>query len=110
MQTVLHYFFSTFTFEECLVGVVNQGGDADTAAAIAGSIAGAYYGPAAIPRRWVRKLTPPLRSELARLSNSLFELSPYRQQAARQPALPPRQPAVRAFSPSPPSRPFPVSG
>ena len=36
MQTVFHYLFSTASFEECLVGVVNQGGDADTTGAIAG--------------------------------------------------------------------------
>ena len=37
LQTVLHFFFATRSFEECLVAVVNQGGDADTTAAIAGS-------------------------------------------------------------------------
>ena len=44
LQTVFHYFFGTAHFEECLVGVVNQGGDADTTGAIAGMIAGAFYG------------------------------------------------------------------
>jgi ADP-ribosyl-[dinitrogen reductase] hydrolase len=36
MQTVLHCFFCTGSFEECLVETVNQGGDADTTGAIAG--------------------------------------------------------------------------
>jgi ADP-ribosyl-[dinitrogen reductase] hydrolase len=49
MQTVLHHFFSTRGFEECLVAVVNQGGDADTTGAIAGALAGAYYGPEELP-------------------------------------------------------------
>ena len=56
LQTALHFFFATRSFEECLVAVVNQGGDADTTAAIAGAIAGAYHGPEAIPRRWLRRL------------------------------------------------------
>lgn len=34
MQTVLHYFFSTDSFEACLIGVVNQGGDTDTTGAV----------------------------------------------------------------------------
>jgi ADP-ribosyl-[dinitrogen reductase] hydrolase len=51
LRTVLDAFFSTGSFEECLVKTVNRGGDADTAGAIAGAIAGARYGLAAIPRR-----------------------------------------------------------
>ncbi len=35
LQTVFHYLFTTASFEECLVGIVNQGGDADTTGAIA---------------------------------------------------------------------------
>ena len=34
----------------------NLGDDADTVAAIAGQIAGAHYGYAAIPERWLRVL------------------------------------------------------
>ena len=75
LTTVLHFLFSTRSFEECVVGVVNQGGDADTTGAIAGAIAGAYYGPEEIPRRWVRKLEKGLVAELAALSERLVELS-----------------------------------
>ena len=76
MQTVLHYFFTTRTFEDCLVGTVNQGGDADTAGAIVGAIAGAYYGIEAIPSRWVKKLSPVLVDELRELSQQLVLSSP----------------------------------
>jgi ADP-ribosyl-[dinitrogen reductase] hydrolase len=41
VQTVLHYFFSTDSFEACLIATVNQGGDADTTGALAGMLAGA---------------------------------------------------------------------
>ena len=76
LQTVLHFAFETRSFEECLVAVVNQGGDADTTAAIAGAIAGAYHGPEAIPRRWLRRLDRRLTDELARLADRLVDLSP----------------------------------
>ena len=76
MQTVLHYFLSTHSFEECLVATVNQGGDADTTGAIVGAIAGAYYGLAQLPRHWVRKLAPALVSEIQDLSGHLVERSP----------------------------------
>ena len=76
MQTVLHYFLSTHSFEECLVATVNQGGDADTTGAIVGAIAGAYYGLAQLPRHWVRKLAPALVSEIGDLSGHLVERSP----------------------------------
>src|SRR5512137_2103014 len=63
MQTVMHFLFTTGSFEECRVGVVNQGGDADTTGAIAGMIAGALYGEAAIPAQWLKRLDPTVRGE-----------------------------------------------
>ncbi|HEY6002986.1 MAG TPA: ADP-ribosyl-[dinitrogen reductase] hydrolase [Anaeromyxobacter sp.] len=76
LRTVLHFFEETRGFEECLVAVVNQGGDADTTGAIAGAIAGAYYGPGELPRRWLRRLDPGVREEVERLSDRLVALSP----------------------------------
>ena len=76
MQTVLHFFFSTSSFEECIVATVNQGGDADTTGAIVGAIAGAYYGLDAIPREWIRKLDPQVRDELDILADQLVDTSP----------------------------------
>ena len=78
MQTVLYHFFRSRTFEECLVNTVNQGGDADTAGAIVGAIAGAYYGLDAIPKRWLKKLDPRVVNELLKLSGSLVLASPLR--------------------------------
>lgn len=76
LRTVLDAFFSTGSFEDCLVKTVNRGGDADTAAAIAGAIAGARYGLPAIPRRWVSALDAGLREELASLAERLVRRSP----------------------------------
>ena len=58
-----------------MVQVVNQGGDADTTGAIAGAIAGAYYGPEEIPRRWVKKLDRSLVAEVERLAVRMVEVS-----------------------------------
>lgn len=76
MQTVLHHLFATRSFEECLVGVVNQGDDADTTGAIAGGIAGAYYGLEAIPRRWLERLDWRVHDEAEVLAERLVQLSP----------------------------------
>ena len=54
IRVVLQAFFETETFEGCLIEVVNRGGDADTTGAIVGMIAGAYYGLAGIPVRWLK--------------------------------------------------------
>jgi ADP-ribosyl-[dinitrogen reductase] hydrolase len=76
MQTVLHHLFATGDFEACLTAVVNQGGDADTTGAIAGAVAGAYYGPEGLPARWLRRLDRGLTAELGRLAQRLVDLSP----------------------------------
>lgn len=76
LQTVLHAFHTTTSFEACLLRTVNQGGDADTTGAIAGAIAGAYYGEEGLPRRWLRRLDPAVREEIVRLSGRLVEMSP----------------------------------
>lgn len=77
LQTVLHYFFSTASFEECLIGVVNQGGDADTTGAIAGMLAGAFYGLEPLPVRWLHKLDRQIKSEIETSSARLIKLSPW---------------------------------
>jgi ADP-ribosyl-[dinitrogen reductase] hydrolase len=77
LQTVFHYLFATGSFEECLVGVVNQGGDADTTGAIAGMIAGAFYGPEEIPTRWLKKLNREVRAAIEAQALGLVKLSPW---------------------------------
>lgn len=75
LQTVFHYIFTTGDFEECLIGVVNQGGDADTTGAIAGMIAGAFYGIDALPQRWLRKLHPEVRRDIINITPQLVKFS-----------------------------------
>jgi ADP-ribosyl-[dinitrogen reductase] hydrolase len=76
MQTVLHFLFKTSSFEECLIAVVNQGGDADTTGAITGMIAGAFYGMSSLPRRWLRRLDRAVRAEVIESANQLVNTAP----------------------------------
>lgn len=52
------YWSNKDTFEESIIGAVNHGGDADTIAAITGSISGAKFGYKNIPTRWIKQLSP----------------------------------------------------
>lgn len=56
LEAALWAFNSTSTFEDALIAAVNLGGDADSIGAVTGQIAGAYYGYAAIPERWIRAI------------------------------------------------------
>jgi ADP-ribosyl-[dinitrogen reductase] hydrolase len=76
LQTVLHAFYTTGALEDCVVKAVNQGGDADTTGAIAGAIAGAYYGEEQLPPRWLKRLDKSVREEIVRLCDRLVDLSP----------------------------------
>jgi ADP-ribosyl-[dinitrogen reductase] hydrolase len=74
VQTVLHTFFSSDSFESCLVKTVNLGGDADTTAAIAGMLAGARYGVGAIPSRWLRRLDRRVHAAIYEQTLTLLDL------------------------------------
>jgi ADP-ribosyl-[dinitrogen reductase] hydrolase len=52
LESALWGLLNTDSFEEALVQVVNLGGDADSAGAVVGALAGAAYGLSAIPERW----------------------------------------------------------
>lgn len=73
MQTVLHHFFYTDSFESCVVETVNCGEDADTTGAIVGMLAGALYGVDAIPKRWLQRLDETVRSEIAFQTTELIK-------------------------------------
>ena len=53
IPTCLYFLLTTDSFEEALTEIINLGGDTDTAGAILGALAGAYYGIDGIPRRWL---------------------------------------------------------
>ncbi len=75
LQAVFQSFFGTESFEDCLIDVVNRGGDADTTGAIAGMLAGARYGCAEIPKRWLKTLDPASHDACERQAEALFGMS-----------------------------------
>jgi ADP-ribosyl-[dinitrogen reductase] hydrolase len=74
MRTVLAVFFETESFEDCLIKVVNRGGDADTTGALVGALAGAFYGLDAIPKRWLKALDRDTREEISEITPKLLAL------------------------------------
>ena len=75
MQTVLHFYFITDSFRNCVIEVVNQGGDADTTGAIAGMLAGATYGVSEIPPAWLGKLDKSVVEEIRTQVPALLTLA-----------------------------------
>lgn len=49
-------FLNTETFEDCILKAVNLGEDTDTIGAIAGGLAGIYYGAHSFPENWTNNL------------------------------------------------------
>jgi ADP-ribosyl-[dinitrogen reductase] hydrolase len=75
VQTVLHYFFNTDSFEDCLVATVNQGGDADTTGALVGMLAGAKYGVEQIPERWLERLDQQIVDQIRQQTTELIQFA-----------------------------------
>lgn len=56
LEAVLWVFFQADGYRDTVLRAVNLGGDTDTIAAIAGGIAGIYYGVGDIPQSWLESL------------------------------------------------------
>ena len=56
LEAALWCLVATDSFKDCLLKAVNLGDDTDTVAAIAGGLAGLYYGYHAIPTEWLEVL------------------------------------------------------
>lgn len=72
LNNALYYVQHTMSLEDSIIMAVNAGGDADTIAAITGSMAGALYGYEAIPQRWIDKLSTDVKVNLDKYAK-LFE-------------------------------------
>jgi len=84
VQTVFDGFFHTAGFEECLVRVVNRGGDADTTGALAGQLAGALYGVQAIPHSWLKRLDSMVQGSIQAQTKGLLALAQDRIQSRQE--------------------------
>ncbi len=82
LRAVFQALVSTDNFEQALIDVVNRGGDADTTGAIVGMIAGALYGPSALPARWLEALDRHTALRVIEQARALLELSPLRRHPA----------------------------
>lgn len=69
---VLNILWNSSSFEESVQKAANLGGDSDTIGAIAGGLAGLYWGFEAIPRRYVEVIVP--KEELETLAEKLWHL------------------------------------
>jgi len=78
LEAAIWSFLRTDSLEECVVTAVNLGEDTDTVGAVAGGLAGAYYGPAAVPRRWTLKMAG--RDELDQVVEALYRVRSLRLQ------------------------------
>jgi ADP-ribosyl-[dinitrogen reductase] hydrolase len=77
LRAVFQALFATDSFEGALIDVVNRGGDADTTGAILGMIAGALYGPDAIPPRWLKALEPGAAAACRAQAQGLLRMAPH---------------------------------
>lgn len=76
LKAVFGSLFRTTRFESCLIDVVNRGGDADTTGAIAGMIAGAFYGYGDIPEVWRQAMDEAVMRQCLEQADALVALSP----------------------------------
>ena len=53
LEAAIWCFLNTENYKDCVLKAVNLGEDTDTVAAIAGGLAGAFYGANEIPEEWV---------------------------------------------------------
>lgn len=70
LESALWCFINTDCFESCVLAAANLGNDADTTAAIAGQLAGAFYGHQAIRSDWLKVLYQ--HDEILELADSLY--------------------------------------
>ncbi len=73
LESALWCFINTESFESCVLAAANLGNDADTTAAIAGQLAGAYYGYQAIRSDWLEVLHK--HEEILELADTLYQCS-----------------------------------
>lgn len=72
LGSALWCLFHTNNFEEGLLRVVNEGGDADTNAAVACAMLGAKFGYTSIPQKYTDGLTR--KNDLMRITNYLMQI------------------------------------
>ncbi len=73
LEAALWCFWHTHSYAECVLAAANLGNDADTTAAVAGQLAGAYYGYEGINAGWRAALHR--CDEICQLADDLFRMA-----------------------------------
>ena len=66
------FYLNKPSFEESIIGPVNDGGDSDTIASITGGLSGLRFGYKAIPTRWLEALRDDVTEKLDRFAEFLI--------------------------------------
>lgn len=56
LESSIWFFLNKDSYEETILSIINMGHDTDTSAAIAGGLAGIYYGQEGIPNYWIASI------------------------------------------------------
>lgn len=56
LESSIWFFLQRDSYEEVVLSIINIGHDTDTSAAIAGGLAGLYYGLKGMPEYWVASI------------------------------------------------------
>lgn len=75
LSIALNVFLKSDSFEETIIKAVEEGGDTDTQATVAGAFAGAFWGADKIPQRWTSVLNPVSDKEIADKARKLYMLN-----------------------------------
>lgn len=70
LEAAVWCFLNTDSYEECVLKAINLGQDTDTVGAVAGGIAGLYYGYENIPPKWLEAI--PKRDWIEELATKLM--------------------------------------
>lgn len=72
LEAVLWTFFHADGYRETVLKAINLGGDTDTIAAIAGGLAGIYYGVKDIPEKWIQSIAK--KEELCQMFEQFYAI------------------------------------
>jgi len=71
LESSIWFFLNKDTFEDTILAIINLGHDTDTSAAIAGGLAGIYYGQKGMPEYWIASIAR--MEDIIDLGNRLFD-------------------------------------
>ena len=71
LESSIWFFLNKNSYKDTILSIINLGHDTDTSAAIAGGLAGLYYGQEGIPKEWVVSIAR--LDDIVELANKLNE-------------------------------------